>query len=280
MKTEAFVDGLHFGEGPRWHDDRLWLSDFHDHAVLAVDDDGRVERVVEVPGQPSGLGWLPDGRLLVVSMLDRRVLRVEDGTLVEHADLSHLAPFHCNDMIVDAVGRAYVGNFGFDHEAHFRDGGDLESAPTTVLARVDPDGTIEVAADGFRFPNGTVITPDGRTLVVAESLGMKLTAFDVDPGDGSLSNRRVWAETTGRVPDGTCLDVRDGTIWIANAMAPECVRYAEGGEVVEVVETSQPCFACALGGADGRTLFCITAPTSTTAKVANVREGRIEVARV
>ena len=282
MKTEAFAEGLHFGEGPRWHDGRLWLSDVYAHAVLVVDADGHIEPVVEGPGQPSGLGWLPDGRLLVVSMTDRRVLRLEpDGELVEHADLSHLAPFHCNDMLVDPVGRAYVGNFGFDHEAHFGSGGGtLETAPTTVLARVDPDGTIDVAADGLLFPNGTVLTPDGRTLVVAESLGMRLTAFDVDPTDGALSGRRVWAETTGRVPDGTCLDVRDGTIWIANAMAAECVRYAEGGKVLDVVETSQPCFACALGGADGRTLFCITAPTSTASKVADVRKGRIEVARV
>ena len=281
MRAEPFVDGLYFGEGPRWHDGRLWLSDFYAHAVLAIDPAGGVERVVDVPGQPSGLGWLPDGRLLVVSMLDRRVLRSErDGTLVTHADLSTLATFHCNDMLVDPAGRAYVGNFGFDHESYFAGGGTMEDAPRTVLARVDPDGRVEVAADDLLFPNGTVLTPDGSTLVVAETLAMRLTAFDVDRSSGALSNRRVWASTGGRLPDGTCLDPRDGSIWIANAVAPECVRLAEGGEVLDVVETSQPCFACAIGGDTDLTLYCLTAPTSDASTAATAPDGRVEVARL
>jgi sugar lactone lactonase YvrE len=280
MKAEQFVDGLYFGEDPRWHDGRLFLSDFYRHAVLTVDADGTVEEVLAVPEQPSGLGWLPDGRLLVVSMKDRRVLRREpDGTVVEHADLSHLATWHCNDMLVDDAGRAYVGNFGFDLDELERSGGTTVQACNTVLARVDPDSSTHVAADDMAFPNGMAITPDGSTLIVAESMGMRLTAFDHDAGDGTLTNRRVWAETAGRFPDGICLDAA-GCVWIASAAKPECVRYAEGGEVLDVVETSQPCYACALGGDDGRTLFCITAPTSNADVASAAPNGRIEVATV
>jgi len=159
-------DGLFFGECPRWHEGRLWYSDFFDHAVHALVPDGVDERVVEVAGQPAGLGWMPDGSLLIVSMVDRRLLRLGlDGALSEHADLSSLAPFHCNDMVVDASGRAYVGNFGSDVYAR-RPGATPERVPT-VLIRVDPDGRASVAADGLGFPNGTVITADGATLIIA-----------------------------------------------------------------------------------------------------------------
>ena len=174
------VDGLHFGEGPRWHDGRLYLSDFYDHAVKAVTMDGEVTTVVEVPTQPSGLGWLPDGRMLVVSMVDRKVLRLEPDGLVEHADLSGIATFHCNDMVVDAHGRAYVGNFGFDLDGFVAEHG-LRAAlgepgpPRATLARVDPDGTRARGGVGLRFPNGAVITPDGSTMIVAETMGRRLT---------------------------------------------------------------------------------------------------------
>ena len=182
--------GLYFGECPRWHDGRLWYSDFFDHAVHVLAPGGPDERVVEVAGQPAGLGWMPDGSLLIVSMLDRRVLRLGlDGSLSEHADLAQCATFHCNDMVVDAAGRAYVGNCGFDIYALLT-GRPVEPRPT-VLLRIDPDGQVSVAAEDLEFPNGTVITPDGATLIVAEPIGQRLTAFDIS-ADRGLSNRRVW----------------------------------------------------------------------------------------
>ncbi|HEX9260179.1 MAG TPA: SMP-30/gluconolactonase/LRE family protein [Acidimicrobiales bacterium] len=286
MATTAttLIDGLHFPEGPRWHDGRLWFSDFHAYAVKAVGLDGEVEIMATVPGQPSGLGWLPDGRLLVVSMIDRKLMRQEqDGTLVEHADLSELAPFHCNDMVVDAQGRAYVGNFGFDLEGFIAEHG-LAAAlaepgvPRTVLMRVDPDGAVHVAADGLQFPNGTVITPDGKTLIVAETFGLCLTAFDI-VDDGSLHHRRVWADLGFHAPDGICLDA-DGNIWVANPTTPEAVLYAPGGAAIDKVETSQPCYACMLGGDDGKTLFCLTARTSDSSVTSVERTGKVETAVV
>lgn len=271
-QATSWLDGLSFGEGPRWHDGRLWFSDFYRHAVFAASLDGDVEEIVRVPAQPSGLGWLPDGRLLLVSMTDRRLLRLEPNGLVEHADLSGIATFHCNDMVVDGAGRAYVGNFGFDYAAARESGGTV--TPTAaVLARVDPDGSVHAAAEGMMFPNGSVITPDGDTLIVAETFSSRLTAFTIG-ADGTLSNRRGWAELPGVAPDGICLDA-EGAVWVANARAPECVRVGEGGAILDRVVTSQLCFACALGGADGRTLYLITAPASG-ASVANRRDGKVE----
>jgi sugar lactone lactonase YvrE len=275
-RSEVFLEGLHFGEGPRWHDGRLWYSDFFDHAVYSVDELGGRQLEAEVSGRPSGLGWLPDGRLLVVSMVDRQVLRREpDGSLVHHASLEPWATFHGNDMVVDDVGRAYVGNFGFDLYAFY---GGKASPCTTSLVRIDPDGTASEAAPDLSFPNGTVLFPDGRTLVVAESLALRLTAFTVHD-DGTLTDRREWAALDGCAPDGICLDA-DGAIWVANALGPECRRVAEGGEVLDRVATSQLCFACMLGGADRRTLYCITGPTSEEGPAAAERNGRIERCRV
>jgi sugar lactone lactonase YvrE len=273
VDTRVLVDGLHFGEGPRWHDGRLWYSDMYDHAVHAVDTDGNDERVVEVAQQPSGLGWMPDGSMLVVSMVDRKLLRWDGTTLAEHADLSPHATYHCNDMVVDAVGRAYVGNFGWDYEQ----GGTPVPA---AMCRVDPDGTVSVAADGLMFPNGTVITPDGRTLIVGESFSAKLIAFEVD-ADGGLSNRRVWADlsSAGVTADGIALDA-EGCIWVATAFAPRCVRVAEGGEIVGEVTTEKTTYACMLGGPDGRTLFVMTAPNAQHDKAGAVREGCVEVTEV
>ena len=282
-QATVLLDGLYFGEGLRWRDGRLWVSDVLDHAVLAVDLDGRRETVVEVPNRPSGLGWLPDGRLLVVSMTDRKLLRLDPGGLVEHADLGGVATYHCNDMVVDAQGGAYVGNLGFDLDAYLAAHG-LEAAfgepgpPRAALARVDPDGAVRVAATGLQFPNGAVLTPDGRTLILAESLGRRLTAFDV-AADGALSNRRVWAPTGAVLPDGLCLDAA-GAVWVANPVAPECLRLAEGGAVLDRVATSQPCFACALGGPDRTTLCMTTAPFATFEILAAARHGKIELARV
>ncbi len=280
-EATLLIDGLYFGEGPRWHDGKLWLSDFYDHAVKTVDLDGNVEVMVEVPGMPSGLGWLPDGHLLVVSMTDRRVLRIEAEGPVEHADLAGVATFHANDMVVDALGRAYVGNFGFDlDDALGRRGVEdvIRDHPTAALARVDPDGSVHVAATDLHFPNGSVITPDGRTLIVAETLGFRLTAFDIAP-DGTLANRRVWADLGDRVPDGICLDA-DGNVWVANPLAPECFLVAEGGAIIDLVTTDQPCYACMLGGPDGRTLFMCTAQTSVAALASQARTGHVLTARL
>ena len=272
-RPEVLLDGLAFAEGPRWHDDRLWFSDMHADAVRTVDLEGRSERIVAVPEQPSGLGWLPDGRLMIVSMKDRRLLRLDPEGLVEVADLSEHATWHCNDMLVDEVGRAYVGNFG--SEIH----GPHERLTPAVLCRVDPDGRVAVAARELMFPNGMVLWPDGRTLVVGETFGPCLTAFDVDPATGDLSNRREWAPLSGAVPDGICLDA-EGAIWVASPVSGEVLRLAEGGEVLDRVKVESQAFACMLGGDDGRTLFICTAATSEPDRCRAEASGRIEIVRV
>lgn len=275
------VDGLYFGEGPRWHDGRLWFSDFYDHAVKSVGEAGDLRTELTIDDQPSGLGWLPDGRLLVVAMHRRQLLRVDPDGVKLHADLSGIATHHTNDMVVDAGGRAYVGNFGFALDEALKARGVegvLADHPTARLACVEPDGRVREAAAELHFPNGMVITPDGRTLVMAETLALRLTAFDID-ADGGLSNQRVWATLGMRAPDGICLDA-NGHVWVANAIAPECVLVAPGGAIVDTVVTDQPCFACMLGGADRRTLYMMTAPSSVAELVSKSRQGRIARARV
>jgi sugar lactone lactonase YvrE len=245
------LDGLAFGEGPRWRDGRLFFSDMHAHEVVAVTPDGVRETIVESPTAVSGLGWLPDGRMLIVSMDDNRLMRQEaDGRLAVHADLSPVSAINPNDMVVDAKGRAYVGNFGFPLYPR----GETKPAK---LARVDPDGSVHEAADGLIFPNGAVITPDGKTLVVGETFASRMTAFDIAP-DGTLSNRRVWAELGhGAVPDGCCLDA-EGAIWVASPTTNEVLRLHEGGRTSERIDTGRGAFACMLGGEDRRTLFIFT----------------------
>jgi sugar lactone lactonase YvrE len=270
--TTVLLDNLCFGEGPRWHEGRLWFSDMHDHKVLALGLDGRAEVIVEVPEQPSGLGWTPDGQLLVVSMVDRRLLRLENGRLVEVADLSQLATWHCNDMVVDAAGRAYVGNFGFDlHVDNFE-------YRTAALILVERDGRARVVAEDLAFPNGTVITPDGRTLIVGESFAARFTAFDVQ-ADGSLANRREWAKCESGTPDGCCLDA-EGAIWYASPVSDECVRIAEGGRVLDRIALSKHAYACMLGGPDRRTLFIATSHSDHPVHSRNPRTGTIEITRV
>jgi len=265
------ADGFAFLEGPRWHDGKLWVSDMHDDRVLTVDLAGDRETVVEVPGQPSGLGWLPDGRLLVVSMTDRRLLRLDATGLSVVADLSGLATFHCNDMVVDAHGRAYIGNFGYDFESGM--------APrSATLALVLPDGSVHAAADDLAFPNGAVLTPDGRMLIVAESFGMRLTAFDVAP-DGRLGGRRLWAQLEGAVPDGICLDA-EGAIWVASPLSKEVLRVRAGGQVVERIATATQAIACMLGGLERRTLFVLTAQSIHRDDCRDQRNARIEVTEV
>ena len=280
-QAQVLAEGLYFGEGPRWHEGRLWFSDFYDHAVKSVDESGNVRLEHQLTDQPSGLGWLPTGQLLVVSMAQMTVLRLEGEEFVLHADLNGLAKHLCNDMVVDAHGRAWVGNFGFDLDKALRqdDVADvLANPPTTNLVRVDPDGSTHVVASGMRFPNGMVITPDGKTFIVAETLGLCLTAFDIE-ANGELSNRRRWADLGGRAPDGICLNA-EGNIWVANALAPECVLVAPGGDVLDTVTTSQNCYACMLGGEADTTLFIATAKDSHHAVASEVRSGKIEICSV
>lgn len=262
-------EGGHFFEGPRWHDGTWWVSDFYAHTVSRIGTDGTAEVIMEVPGQPSGLGWMPDGSLLVVSMKDHRVLRrTPDGTVHEHADISAHCTGHANDMIVDQHGRAYVGNFGFD----LMGGADPALAD---LVRVDPDGSVVVAASDLFFPNGCVILPDETTLIVGESMGCRYTAFTIAE-DGSLTDRRVWAqmaeapalgtfeEVLGSLqvsPDGCTLDA-EGQIWAADALGGRVVRVAEGGAITDQVAVPEGlgAFACALGGDNGTTLLVCSAP--------------------
>jgi sugar lactone lactonase YvrE len=243
--------GLSFLEGPRWRGDALYVSDMHGDAVLRITAAGDVSTVVEV-AQPSGLGWLPDGTLLISSMTARTVLRFDGTAVAVHADLSGHAPHEINDMVVDRHGHAFVGQFGYD----LRGGGAPSPAP---LLRVDPDGSVHEAAPDLRMANGMAVTTDDRTLVVAESSGKCLAGFDL-ADDGSLTNRRVWAELPD-APDGMCLDSEDG-VWIAGPVSDRFVRVVEGGEVTDVVETpGRHGIACALGGPDGRTLFMLTSTT-------------------
>lgn len=281
-RTRVLAEGIYFGEGPRWHQGRLWFSDFHAHSVKSVSPAGDLRVEFEIDDQPSGLGWMPDGSMLVVSMTKRKVLRRSaDGRIAVHADLGGIATWHCNDMVVDASGRAYVGNFGFDLDAELSSRG-VESViadhVTAKLACISPAGDASVAAVDMHFPNGSVITPDGSVLIVGETLGGALTAFDIGP-DGTLRNRRLWATTWPRVPDGIALDA-GGNIWIANPIAPECALIAPGGAVLEVIDTGQPCYACMLGGDDGRTLFMLTAKTSVAHEAAAAPEGKLLVAKV
>jgi sugar lactone lactonase YvrE len=244
--VRTLLAGGAFFESPRWHDGRWWVSDFFRRHVLAVDHAGSVEEIVRVAGMPSGLGWLPDGSLLVVSMRDRRVLRLRGGEVAVHSELAELCDWHANDMVVAADGSAYVGNFGFDLGR--------KRPRATRLVRVGPDGTPTRVADDLLFPNGCVLTDGGRTLVVAETLAARLTEFDVGDG-GALMNRRTFAVVPRTSPDGCTLDA-EGCVWFADARSNRCLRVARGGEIREVVEVPAGlrCFACMLGGEDGRTL--------------------------
>ncbi len=280
--ARVLAGGIYFGEGPRWRNGRLWFSDFYAQAVKSVSLAGDLRTEFELDDRPSGLGWTPEDDLLIVSMTKRQVLRrTQAGDISLHADLGGLATFHCNDMVVDAQGRAYVGNFGFDLDTALESRG-VESVladhTAAKLAFVGADGTVGVAADDMHFPNGSVITPDGGTLIVGETLAARLTAFDI-AADGSLSGRRIWAPTGPRVPDGIALDAR-GAIWVANPIAPECVLIAEGGEVLSVIDTGMPCYACMLGGEDGRTLFMLTAPSSIGHVAAAAPKGQVLIATV
>jgi sugar lactone lactonase YvrE len=247
-ELQTLISGSSFGESPRWHDDRLWFSDWGAQEIITVDLDGNSEVIVRVSSFPFCIDFLPDGRLLIVSASDRLLLRREpDGSLMTHTDLSTLSEYPWNDIVVDGRGNAYVGNIGFD----FPEG---EFAPG-ILALVTPNGSARQVADDLAFPNGIVVTPDNSTLIVAESYANRLTAFDI-AADGSLSNQRVWAELDGGVPDGICLDA-EGAIWYGDVPNKRCVRVSEGGEVLQMIELDRGCFACMLGGMERGTLFMV-----------------------
>ena len=272
----TIIDGLAFGEGPRWHDGRLFVSDMHGAQVLAIDDAGASAVVARVANQPSGLGWLPDGRMLVVSMTDRRVLRMEaDGSLVEHADLSGLAPWHCNDMTVDGRGNAYVGNFGWD----LIDRTTPHRRTNVILVRAD--GSFSEVAGDLNFPNGMVVTPDGDTLVVGESGAGCLTSFRI-AADGSLHDRRLWATLPqGSAPDGICLDAA-GAIWSACPMTGTVWRIADGGEILDQVHLpeGEKAYACTLGGAERRTLFICASSSHMPDECRARRDARVVAVEV
>jgi sugar lactone lactonase YvrE len=272
MQRTVLAQGFGFVEGPRWHDGRLFFSDMGSKQVLTVDLGGEVEEVCVVEGRPSGIGWLPDGRMLVVSISDRRIVRLEpDGGLAEHADISGLASAPCNDMVVDGRGNAYVGNPGYDMR------NPPSPPPAAELVLVRPDGSAEVVDRSVMFPNGSAVTPDGRTLIVAETMGGRLSAFDIGE-DGTLSNRRTYADLPGRSPDGIALDA-EGAVWVADATGTACVRVREGGEVTDVVDTGRGCFACALGGPDRTTLFLLTGE-GFSGEAIRKRTGAIETVEV
>ena len=245
---QVLATGIAFGESPRWHEGRIWLSDWAAQELLAVAPDGTSEVMAKVASFPFCFDRRPDGRLLVVNAAECQVVRQEDdGSFSTYADLGGLSRKPWNDIVVDGRGNAYVDNIGFDF-------GTEEPGPG-ILALVTPDGAVRQVAGDLAFPNGLAVTPDGATLVVAESHGGCLTGFDIDP-DGGLSNRRVWAPLGEANPDGICVDA-EGAVWYADVPRQHCVRVAEGGEVLATVEADRGCFACMLGGPDGRTLFVV-----------------------
>jgi sugar lactone lactonase YvrE len=266
-EVQTLLTGLAFGESPRWHEDRLWFSNWGMQEVVAVDLDGKSEVMVRVPTTiPFCMDWLPDGRLLVVSGREGLLLRREpDGSLQPHADLGGLSDKGWNEIVVDGRGNAYINGSGFDLLAG-------EKFAPGIVALLTPDGAARQVADGIAFPNGMAVTPDNSTLIVAESYAKKLTAFDIAT-DGGLSNRRVWADLDGGVPDGICLDA-ENAVWYGDVPNKRCVRVREGGEVLQTINLDHGCFACMLGGADKRTLFLMAAEWRGPANMAAIAEPR------
>ena len=254
-KVRTLMSGLAMGESPRWHEDRLWLSDWGAQEIVAIDLHGKCEVVVRVPfALPCCIDWLRDGRLLLVSGRDGLLMRREhDGSLVTHADLRGLSSEGWNEIVVDGRGNVYINGGG-------------------GIALVTSDGSVRQVADSFAFPNGMAITSDNSTLIIAESHGKKLTAFDIAP-DGSLSKRRVWADLGSGVPDGICIDA-DGAVWYADVPNKRCVRVREGGDVLQTVNVELGCFACMLGGRDWRTLFIVATEWHGMDKIAEVAQAR------
>jgi sugar lactone lactonase YvrE len=271
-EPQTLMGGLSFGESPRWHEGRLWVCDWGAEELRAIDLDGSSEVVYLVHSFPFCIDWLPDGRLLIVSARDQALLTPQaDGSLVTHTDLSGLSPrAPGNEIVVDGRGNAYVNGPGFDLMAG-------ESFAPGTVALVPSDGRVRTVADDIAFPNGMAVTPDNSTLIVADSYGKQLAAFSIEP-DGSLSDRRVWADLGDGVPDGICIDA-DGAVWYADVPNKRCVRVREGGEVLNTVEVDRGCFACMLGGHDGRTLFLVAREWHGTDAAKGAGSGQILATR-
>ena len=271
-KPKVLCEGLVFGEGPRWHEGRLWLSDMHGGRVVSITPEGEIETMAEVPNRPSGIGFLPDGTPIVVSMLDRKLLRItRDGTK-PYADLAPHVSGDPNDMVVDAKGRAYVGNFGFDLLAG-------EEMKPAEIVLVEPGGAARVVARDMQFPNGMVITPDGNTLIIAETFGGRLASFTIG-ADGSLERRANFADIGERTPDGIALDA-EGCVWASCFNDDEFIRVAEGGEIKDTIATDgRRAVACALGGRNRRTLFLLTAETTVEDLGKGKSKARVETVEV
>ena len=291
---KLLIENVYFSEGPRWHDNKFWFSDFYQHAVFSIDSAGDLKKIVDVPNQPSGLGWLPNGDMLVVSMHDQKLMRFSNDTLSVHSDLSHLTKFTCNDMVVDNDGHAYIGNFGTTQH-------NINVQPTCLI-HVTPEGEATIVARDLEFPNGTVITPDGKKLIVGETYAGRLTSFDINP-DKTLSNRKVWAQMMPiwafyiskvrrflkhvpkesnfpvRVPDGICLDENMG-IWVASPTTFEVFRVEQGNKVTDIISTPQRAYACMLGGPNGKTLYISTANDSTPEVARSQPMGKIYTTEV
>jgi sugar lactone lactonase YvrE len=253
--VRTLMTGLAMGESPRWHEDRLWLADWGAQEILAINIEGKCDVVVRVPfALPFCIDWLLNGTLLIVSGRQGLLMRRErDGSLVTHADLHGLSENAWNEIVVDGRGNAYIN------------GG-------PGIALLTPGGSVRSVADNFAFPNGMAITPDNSTLIIAESHGKRLTAFDIR-ADGTLSNRRIWADLRDGVPDGICLDA-DNAVWYADVPNKRCVRVREGGEVLQTVNADRGCFACMLGGPDRRTLFMVVTEWRGMDKIAEVSQAR------
>ena len=270
--TRTLANSLLFGEGPRWRDERLWISDMFARRVITIDLRGRIEEVVKVPERPSGLGWLPDGRLVIVSMNDNRLLVLENNNLETYANLGDFCGGPSNDMVIDAHGRAYVGNFGFDFPS------EKEPEPTNLI--LVKNGRAEVVADDLLFPNGIAISADGRTMIVAESYAYRLTAFDVDPLSGSLSNRRIFADLGNGSPDGICIDA-EGAVWVASYTTCEFIRVLDGGEITHRIGSGDRCaVACTTGGRDRKTLFMLSAMIDDNGFTTGKSECLVETAKI
>jgi len=262
-EVRTLMTGLAFVESPRWHDGRLWFSDWVARELIAVDLEGRSEVIARMPSFPFSIDWLRDGRLLLVSGSENLLLRREpDGSLVTHADLTSLSHKGWNEIVVDGRGNAYVNGAGFDLMAG-------EKFAPGVIALVSPDGAARQVAEGVAFPNGMAVMPGNSVLIVAESYAKRLTSFDI-AGDGSLSNRRVWADLIDGVPDGICIDA-ESAVWYADVPNKRCVRVREGGEVLQTINLDRGCFACMLGGADRRTLFIMACEWRGTAGMTDGR---------
>ncbi len=269
--TEILLENLMFPEGPRWRESKLWFTDQHAQCIQTVDLNGNTEIIAELSDLPGGLGWLPDGRLLVVSMTQRQLLVLEPTGLSLWADLSSLASFHCNDLLVDQQGRAYVGNFGYDLHAG-------EPVKSAEIILVTAQGEASITATDVIFPNGMVMTPDGQTLIVAETFASRLTRFDIQ-ADGSLSQATQWADLQQAYPDGICLDQEQG-IWVACPNTGEVIRVEQGGQITDRVKPVGNPYACMLGGTDRRQLLIMSSETDDPEQAKRQRSGRVEVVEV